>query len=94
MTTEDPDDLLIGLTKLELKPGDILVVSAPPGWCEAELRRFENYFMTHAQRFLRGVQVLMVSEEMKVFVRRSDPPPDDSRLADDALRMTPALGEA
>jgi hypothetical protein len=44
MMTTKSSDISIGLTKLRLRPGDMLLVSVPERWSDCQIREFESNF--------------------------------------------------
>jgi hypothetical protein len=85
MTRDD----VIELTKLRLAEGDTLILS-PDEYSPDEIREFEVAFRWVNRSALRGVQVLVVSHPVGVFIRRRARPSLGSHM----LRTTPAAGSA
>jgi hypothetical protein len=88
--TVETDEIVIGIGKLRLEPGDQLIVSVPDDWTAREIRQFEADLQATMPAALQGVAVLVVSELMRISVRKGDLPSADAQM----LYLVPPAGLA
>ena len=88
--SDGDDTVKLGLAKLQLRPGDLLIVSVPSEWNGADVAILEAELRCDFSELLPpGTVIMVIREPSRVFVRHRPEP-----LGTAALRQMPPATKA
>jgi hypothetical protein len=85
------DHTLLTLARLEIRPGDTIVITAPGYYTDQDVADLERDFQNGVRAVLGNVCVIVVRRPIELAVRRGDVAPVRQSTA---LRRAPAAGSA
>jgi hypothetical protein len=87
--SEDTNELQIGLAKLRLRSGDLLIIGLPDSWPVTDVIEFEAGLRAEFSEQLTGVAIMVIPVTSQIFVRHRREPSGTA-----ALRQMPPATKA